>query len=287
MDLLQHEGVVAALLGGVGVPVDLADLALQKLAADRHELDAVRTQHHDLIVVHVLNLVGLGEEGRHGAADELLAVSAAHHQRAFLARSDQHTGFVGTHRDERVVTVELTVGEANSLGQVAVIVFGDQVRDHLCVGLRGEHRAVREQALAQDDVVLDDAVDGDVDAAVGAVVRVGVGFGDTPMCGPARVGDAGARLGFAVRLGLGLGLEAADTPGVAGPCARADERGVTLVNRRLQPAEVADRTDQIDAVSVQHRDPGAVVAAVLEFLESVEQQRPYAPRPDVADDSAH
>ena len=67
----------------------------------------------------------------------------------------------------------------------------------------------------------------------------------------------------------------------------ACDRGFTLVDRRAQVVEVADRAHEIDAVAVEHGDPGAVVAAVLEFLESVEQQRSHLPRSDIADDAAH
>ena len=52
------------------------------------------------------------------------------------------------------------------------------------------------QALLQRHVVLDDAVDDDVDAVGGVVVRVGVLLGHAPVRGPARVPDAG---GGAVR----------------------------------------------------------------------------------------
>ena len=34
VDLLEHEGLVAALLGGLVVPVDLVDLALDRAAVD-------------------------------------------------------------------------------------------------------------------------------------------------------------------------------------------------------------------------------------------------------------
>ena len=40
VDLLEHERLVALLLGGLGVPVDLDDLALERLAVGGLELDA-------------------------------------------------------------------------------------------------------------------------------------------------------------------------------------------------------------------------------------------------------
>ena len=113
------------------------------------------------------------------------------HQRALLARADEHAGLVGRHRDERVVAAQLVVGSADGLDQVAVVVVRDQVRHHLGVGLGGELGAVGREALAQLDLVLDDAVQHDVDAAGGVEVRVGVLLGHAAVGGPARVADAG------------------------------------------------------------------------------------------------
>jgi hypothetical protein len=66
--------------------------------------------------------------------------------------------------------------------------------DHLGVGLRGEYGALGEQALLELDVVLDDAVDDDVDAVAGVEVRVGVLLGDAAVRRPAGVADPGRRL---------------------------------------------------------------------------------------------
>src|SRR5207248_9062176 len=80
---------------------------------------------------------------------------------------------------------------------------------------------------------------------------------DAAVGGPARVSEAGRRAG-AVRAG---GL--------------------------LQEGEVPDGADIVEALVLTERDPGRVVAAVLEPLEAVEEKRLAGPRPDVSDDSAH
>ena len=134
----------------------------------------------------------LAQEGRDRRGDELLAVAAADDQRALLAGPDQQAGLVGAHRHERVVAAEVGVGRADGVDQVAVVVVGDQVGDHLGVGLGGEHGAVVDQLLLERDVVLDDAVDDDVDAVGGVEVRVGVLLGDPAVGRPARVADPGS-----------------------------------------------------------------------------------------------
>ena len=69
--------------------------------------------------------------------------------------------------------------------------LGDQVGDHLGVGLGAELDAVGLQAALEVGEVLDDAVQHDLDAAGLVVVRVGVLLGDPAVGGPARVADAG------------------------------------------------------------------------------------------------
>src|SRR5438876_1000103 len=74
VDLLQHEGLVAALLGGVVVPVDLGQLARDRLAGDRvEEGRAVRANHDDLVVADDADAARVLEERRDRGGDEGLA----------------------------------------------------------------------------------------------------------------------------------------------------------------------------------------------------------------------
>src|SRR5207244_7945169 len=79
-------------------------------------------------------------------------------------------------------------------------------------------------------------------------------------------------------------------PAVCGPARVAEARGrdgAVPARRLLQEAEVADRTDVVEARVLAEHDPRGVVAAVLEALEAVQQERLAGPRPHVSDDSAH
>ena len=99
------------------------------------------------------------------------------------------------HRDEREVALELGVGAADGLDDVAGgHVVGDEVGDDLGVGLAREDRAHVLQAVLEGEVVLDDAVDDDVHGVVGVEVRVRVLLVDAAVRRPAGVGDAGRRL---------------------------------------------------------------------------------------------
>ena len=106
-----------------------------------------------------------------------------------------------------------------------------------------------------------------MDAVAAVAVRVGVLLGDAAVGGPAGVGDAGRRRRRGHR-------DAAAVLGLLG------DRGAQVV-------EVADRAHAVDLAVVDDRDPGRVIAAVLELLESGDQQVEAGAPADVSDDSAH
>ena len=192
VDLLEHERLIAALLGGVLVPVDRLHGPLERLTRGRGDHDLVGPQDDDLVVVEELHAPRLPQERGHGRGDELLSLAAPDDQRALPARSDEHVGLVEAHRHECVVSLELAVCGPHGVRQIRVVVTCDQMRDHLGVGLRGEHAALREEPLLERDVVLDDPVDDDVHAIARIAVRMGVLLAHPPVRRPASVPDAGA-----------------------------------------------------------------------------------------------
>ena len=123
-----------------------------------------------------------------------------------------------------------------------------------------------EELLLELHVVLDDAVDDDVHAVGGVEVRVGVLLADTPVGGPAGVADAGG----------GGRREHGDAA-----------FAVALLDGRAQLRQVADGAYRLETVLALDRDPGRVVAAVLEVLEAVEEDLLDRTVAHVADDSAH
>ncbi len=276
VDLLEHERLVAALLGGRLVPVHVRDLTLQRSAVGREELHAVGAQHHDLAVLDELHVARVREEGGDGGAEELLAVAAADDQRALLARPHEGARLVGAHRDERVVALELVVGGANGLGEAAQRhVVGDEVGDDLCVRLRRVVGAHVGHALLERQVVLDDPVDDDVDAVARVEVRMGVGLGHATVRGPAGVADA------AHRVVLGDG-DRDGRPALVRIGAAAAVR-----DRLPQLAEVSDRAHRGDLAAGEDRHACGVIAAVLEFLQAGEEDLLGRALANVSDDSTH
>ena len=121
--------------------------------------------------------------------------------------------------------------------------------DDLRVGLGADRGTVSGHPAAQLDVVLDDAVEHDVDSFVAVSVRMRVRLGHAAMRSPAGVSDPGRRL---VTVG-----------------ADAREHECAIRDGRAERDEVADRAYGLSVTGlVQQGDAGGVIAAVLELLQS-------------------
>ena len=87
-DLLAHEPVVAVLLRGGEVPVDVVAVALDGDAVEADHGDAVAGDRDDLVLPELQRLAGVLDERRHVGADEVLALAQADHQRRVTAGRD-------------------------------------------------------------------------------------------------------------------------------------------------------------------------------------------------------
>ena len=102
VDLLEHERLVAALLGGVGVPRDGLGVALDAAALEIEQLRAVGRDHDELAVADELGLARVLEERDDVGGDERLALAQADHQRALAgARRRSSAGAAARRRRTR------------------------------------------------------------------------------------------------------------------------------------------------------------------------------------------
>jgi hypothetical protein len=241
VDLLEHERLVAALLGGLEIPVDLGRRVLERLlAVGPREDGAFGRDRDDVAVVDQLHHLRLGQERGDRRREEHLAFADADDERALLPRPDEQSRVVVVDDDEREVALELAVRLVHGVDEVALVVLLDEMHDDLGVGLRRERVPVGDQRVLELAVVLDDPVEDDCDLRVVARrERMRVLLGDAAVRRPARVAEAGRRL-RAVRAG-----------------------------DFLQLLKVAHRADVVEPVFLEQRDPGGVVAAVLEALETL------------------
>ena len=185
-------------------------------------------------------LARLAQEGGGVRGEEHLAVADPDDERRLVPRADEQVRVVVVDDDEGEVALELGERAPDCLGEVALVVALDQVRDGLGVGLGGEGVALGDQPSAELAVVLDDPVQDDRQLrAVAAGQRVRVRLGDAAVRRPARVAE---------------------------PVVDVEPFGPAASFRFC---EVADRADVLEPVVFEQRDPGRVVAAVLEPLEAL------------------
>src|SRR5690349_3176960 len=117
--------------------------------------------------------------------------------------------------------------------------------------------ARRAQSLFDLEIVFEDSVVDDHEAAATVRVRVRVVFGRAPMRRP---------------------------PGVAD----ADRAGHRLVaERRLERLDPADRAPNLKPATIENRDTRGIVTAILEALQAIHDDADRALVTDVADDAAH
>jgi hypothetical protein len=175
------------------------------------------------------------------------------------AGGDDFVGLAGGEDDDAVGAFEVLEGAADGVGEVGAggVVALDEVDDDFAVGLGFEDGAFGPELFAQLEEVLDDAVVDDDDFAGHAHVGVGVAGVGLAVGGPAGVADA--------------------EPAVDG----------FFVNEGGEAGEFAGVAPDLDGAVFQHCEAGGVIAAVLEALEAVQDDRGRVTRPDIANDSTH
>ena len=155
------------------------------------ELDARRRDDRHLLVAEEHDVAGVAENRGNVGGDEELAVAETDDDRRAVADGDDLVGVVGRDQHQREQPAHVEQRPADRVLQAVVLHLPlDEMRDDLGVGLGDEGVPFALQLLLQIEVVLDDAVVDDDDAAGAVAVRVRVLFGRPAVRGPARVADA-------------------------------------------------------------------------------------------------
>ena len=261
-DLLQHEVLVAGLLGHHRIPEDALRGLGDGPAAEVGERDAAARDDRHLLVAEEDDVARVAEDGRHVGRHQELALADPHDQRRPVAHRHHLAGVGRVDEDHPEQPPELGEHAAHGPLQPAPVAAGpelllDEVRDDLRVGLGLEAVAGALQALLQLQVVLDDAVVDDDQPAAAVAVRVGVLLRGPAVGGPPRVADAVLAVH---RLG-------------------ADDL--------LQQIELAGAAPHLDLAGADEGDAGRVVAAVLQAPQPVDEHRHGRLGAEIADDPAH
>lgn len=214
----------------------------------------------DLVLAQLDRGPRVGDERGHVRGEEVLALSDAHHQGRVPARADHHVRFVGVHGDQGEGAFQPPAHLPHGLREIAG--RREPLRQQVChdLGVRLGLQPVSAlgQLGAERGEVLDDAVVHDGHAPRVVEVRVGVGVG-----GPA-VGRP---------------------PGVPEPRGTGRQRMPDQL--LLQIDELPGLLDGRQAAVREHGDPGRVVAAVLQPLESGDDHIERRLRSHVTHNSAH
>ena len=186
------------------------------------------------LVVEKHDVARVAENRRDVRGDEVLALAEADDHRRAVAHGDDRVRVVRRDQHEREQPAQLRQRAADRRREaVAAALLLDQVRDDLRVRLGDERVALGDQLALQLEVVLDDAVVDDDDAAVAVAVRMGVLLGRPAVRGPARVADAElARRAGRLREHV---VEARQLAGAA-----ADLHRAVLARRRRRPSRSRD-----------------------------------------------
>ena len=224
VNLLLHEGRPPVLGGAIRGEVDLVRLALDGVTRGVDDGHAGRRDDHDLVLVDLDGAVRVLDEGQDVGAQEVLPIPQADDQRGGAAGRDDNVRGLGAEHQQGEGAVQLGGDSAHGDDQSArhflvragqsgdralvrgrlglIVGAGQQVDDHLGVGLRGEGLAVGDEGGTQGVRVLNDAVVDEGEAPVRAGMGVGVRDRRATVGRPAGVSDARKRVGRRLRVEL-------------------------------------------------------------------------------------
>ena len=174
VDLLEHEVLEAALLGGLGRPVHLGDRPLAGRARHVGDRDPRGPKVGDVALLEEDHAVRVGQDRRHVGGEERLALADPDDQGHVHAGPHQAMRLGAVHDRDGVGALGPGQGGPHRGREVAGVGLLDEVGEGLRVRLGGEGVAARLEAVAELAEVLDDPVVDHRDVAGAVDVRVGV-----------------------------------------------------------------------------------------------------------------
>ena len=249
----DHRGMLVQLLFHEVAEVALADrrtgqprqlhLALHLGAIGAEEARALAIDHRPVAIIQIGDALRQRRQRKAVGTDEHLVLAEAHRQRRTVLRADDQFGMAGEDHRQRIGALQPAECRARRGDRIhaALEVEIDKLRHRLGVGLGGELLAFRLKFGAQFGVVLDDAVVHDRYAR--GAVRMRVALGRRAVRRPARMADAG----------------------------RAGQR--QTIQHGGEIAKLALGSAALDVAVDQRGDAGAVVAAIFQPAQRIQDQR--------------
>ena len=242
-------------------------VALDGVAVEVGELDAGQGEDGHVAVGEEVDVARVVQNAGNVGGDEGLALADADDDGRAEARDDDLVRLGGREHAQRKGSGEALDGaadgnfERNRLpgGFGVLLHLFDEVGDDLGVGLGDELVALRSEFALQLEIIFDNAVVDDDDAAGAVAMGMGVLFGGAAVRGPAGVADAEG----------------------------AVER--MLAQNLFKVGELAWSATHFKrgAGRAAHGDARRVIAAVFQAPQPLDDDRNYFLWTDVADNSAH
>ncbi len=236
---------------------DFCTVAFDACAAGVADLDGVAGDDDGIAVLKIGDRIGERRERDRIGTEIHLALAVADGERRALAGADHEIVLALEQEGERERAAQPRQRRRHRLDRRAAVLHlpGDEVRDHLGVGLGAEFGAGLFQLLPQLAEILDDAVVHDCEPVGG--VRMRVVLGRPAVGGPAGMADAAHA---AQRLSLQPGFEIAQL--ALGAAAR-------------------------QAAAFQRRHARGVITAIFQALERIDKLHRDRLTAEDADNSAH
>ena len=250
--------LVAALFRQNGVPQNVLALPVHRPAFEIAQPHARRGEHRHVAIGQENHILGVREDGRHVRRHEVFVVAGAHHQGRLVARRHDLVRVRTRNHRQRERSGQFVDGLAHGLFQVAVQMAFHQVRHHFGVRLGGKGMPLCLQAVLELQVILDDAVVHHHHVAMAIAMRMRVLFGGTAVGGPAGVADAERAVH------------------------RVEPDGIFQVAQFALGAPNGELP-----VVAEHGDAGRVVTAILQPLQTFQDNRNGSMIAHITDDSAH
>ena len=201
INLLQHKMLKAALFRSLCVPVDLEHLLAYRRAVDILHPNVVSRHRRNFAIAHNKGAARMIDNRRNIRSDKILTLAQADNQRIILLRADNLVRLVLTHHHQTVGALHQTQHSFYGFLKITVILICQQMRYNLTVGFRQELMALSDKLLLQRQIVFDNAVMHNHEAARVIGMRMRVAVRRTAMRRPARMTNAhGARRHIAGQL---------------------------------------------------------------------------------------
>ena len=184
-DLLEHEVLVARLLGGNRIPRDSRRRLRNRRAGEVRELRALACHHGHFLIAQEHDVAGIGEDRWNIRRHEVFVVAQTDHDRWAVADRDDLVRVVSREQDQCEQPFSRLIARRTAPSSPSCCHSRSTRCATTSVSVSVTNTCPwRLQLALQLEVVLDDAVVNDHDSALAVAMRVRVLLGRPPVGGP-------------------------------------------------------------------------------------------------------